>query len=162
MDLDLAATLESDLLAASIDALTPLDGSDPRVGAPSLTFVGHTTPAADCDLLSVHSNGWTFETGESCLVIPTLELVVTLWRCWPSVDGNGNPPSGPVITAAALDLAVDGQALVRELGRARLNGTLFPTANMGCTNVSFVDVTPLAPAGGLAGWTVTILVSGAP
>lgn len=149
------ADLLSDLLSTAVGLLTT---------PPERQLVVHGDDFAhDCEMLAVHVSSIGFGTiappngGRSCIVVPSVTLVVTLLRCWPTITTDG-APTAEAITTAAVALADDGSALA--LGFANCDG-LFPSVDqVSCDDVSFVPgLDPIAPEGGLAGWTFTLDVT---
>lgn len=165
---DLLADLATDLLAAAVESLTPDpdDAQDPRADPPARRLIAHNpgTFAWDCELVAVSLTGLVLETprpagvGSRCSVIPAAALVVTLLRCYPTVQGDLGIPDAEAITAASEQLAIDGAALAGGLMAMWAAGTLFPLAAIGCGKVTLGPLDPIGPSGGLAGWRFTVTV----
>lgn len=162
--------LLNDLLAAAVEVLTPDpdDGDDPRTPPPDRRYLAHGPDAFawDCELLAVHLLGIRLESDDpagvsrACVAMPVIDLAVTLLRCYPKAgDAGGIIPSAEDITAAAEVLAVDAAALAGGVADMWADGTLFPTAGVGCGKVTLSPgVTALGPEGGYAGWRLTLAV----
>lgn len=130
---------------------------------PTRTYHSHGPPAVDfCeeDMLAVYlDNPAVGEDGPSVRIaentgpvkrMPILRMCVELWRCVPTVDELGNPPTAAALLASADGLANDMWALDTYL---RANAaTLFPTGMAGTVVPNFSDPVPLPPHGKMAGW----------
>lgn len=164
MDPALGRQLATDLLNAAASALTPDGGDpdDPRTAPPDRQYVAHGLNFAwDCELLASSLVRVTLErqAGRGCAVIPVVSLAVTLLRCYPKAGDLGDEiPAASEIDQAAQVLAIDATALAGGLNDAWGSGDLFPSVpSIGCAQVTlFPGVEPLGPAGGLAGWRVTL------
>lgn len=149
--------LLDDLLAEAVNSLNTTDGADPP---PESQFVAQGTVAWDCDLLAVHlvrlEPKLLDPRAERCAIVHMARVAVTLLRCVPKVDDNGQPPSPAEMDTANRQLAVDGWALWKGLTRAWADGS-WPIG-IPCKNVKWGGLEPLAPSGGLAGWRVEATV----
>lgn len=164
MDPALLRSLTDDLLDAAVFVLTPSGDpyvDDQRTAPPAMQYVAHGLNFAwDCELVaaSIVAVRMERQAGHGCAVIPVATLAVTLLRCYPKAgDGGDNVPSSDEINAAARVLAVDAGALAGGLVDAWADGSLF--AAVPCSAVTIIPgIEPLGPAGGLAGWRVTLEV----
>lgn len=131
--------------------------------APALrSFVAHGPPALDCcDQLAVHvaTIGEAPTTGPTVLSpglrhtsgrVNLTTLIVTISRCHPVLDADGQPPKAAELTAAAALLNADAWALWN--GLYRMRDQLFAA----CDLVFFDGMVPLPPQGGCAGWALQI------
>ena len=121
---DTAQELAEELLGEAVDALV-CAGITP----PALQYVAHGIPPWDCELIAVNINPPQFfpldTSRSSCQVAPRLTFILTVVRCYPTQDENGNPPTGPVMNAAAAAINADLWVLMRTLARHTADGTLF-------------------------------------
>jgi hypothetical protein len=156
-------SLLDDLLDAAVAALTPVltDPGPQPSGAPGKVFVSQGPPVPECQdgQLSTHVAYVRFEGDRSgaCYVQPVYGLVVALYRCVPTVAGNGTLPTDEALTESAEGLAVDAQALVE-----RLVGdcaSTFPSLPQPCAAVTWLPgLLPARTEGGLGGWTLGLEV----
>lgn len=164
MDPALLRSLADDLLDAAVFALTPSGDpyvDDPRTAPPAAQYVAHGLNFAwDCELLAASVVGVRLErqAGRGCATIPVATLALTLLRCYPKAgDGGDAIPSSDEIDTAAKVLTVDAAALAGGLVDAWSDGSLFTAVP--CSAVTIIPgVEPLGPAGGYAGWRVTLEV----
>ena len=158
MRTDVVDDLLTDLLDAAVASLT-----DP----PDRQGKEHGAFAHDCEMLVVHVEGVTFDSlGQPSgayvrvATIPSVQLVVTLLRCWPTPEHGKTEPSMAAITAAAAGLAQDGAALTHGISSRWADGTLFPTAAVDADDVTLAPgLAPVGPEGALAGWTFSLSVN---
>lgn len=88
--------------------------------------------------------------------MPVVRLCIDLYRCVPTLDGQGVPPSAAALTTSADGLANDMWALDTYL---RVNqASLFPTGLGTEVIPNFSDPVPLNPLGGVGGWRWKIQV----
>jgi hypothetical protein len=151
-------TLAENVLDAAGDILA-------TTGSPEIerAFVSHGPPALDCcNQLAVHiaqigeaatqlgasilQPGLRHETGRVNLTA----LMITITRCHPVLDDEGDPPSPEELTEAAAMLNADAWALWSQL--YRLKDDLFAA----CDLVFFDASVPLPPQGGCAGWVMQV------
>lgn len=90
------------------------------------------------------------------LQMPIARFVVELWRCVPTIDSQGTPPTATALDTSASGLQIDIHALVTGLRLAQTGGTLFPGAGLGCGDPMFGDPVPLVPQGAMAGWRIRV------
>lgn len=155
----------SDLQDLAADVLDVAEQILAVTGGPPLvrSLVAHGAPALDCaDQLSVHvaNVGEALTQATDPLAaglrharpgrINLTGLIVTLTRCYPAVDGEGNLPGADDETAASATLNADGWALWNGLYRAR--DVLFAA----CDLVFFDGIVPLPPQGACAGYIMQI------
>lgn len=88
---------------------------------------------------------------------PVVDLVLRLFRCFPTLHDDGRPPEGADVDAAASGLAVDADVLWASFTDA-ICTSAFADSTYGCDNFSLVDMTPRAPKGGCAGVELTFRV----
>jgi hypothetical protein len=86
-------------------------------------------------------------------------FIATITRCVPtgfeSQTGTFTPPSPVDLTLAARQINADGWALWNHLFNAVQAGRLLTL----CDEVFWDAIIPVVPAGGCAGWTVTMRAS---
>lgn len=159
------ATL-TDILDTILDiALDSLDVTRTGHPEPDRVLVSHGPPVVDVcpgsgllaaylgpisDLQGGQSKG-RFQGGLR-EVVPNVQVNVELWRCVPTVDDRGRPPSPTALTDSAHDLATDAWCLDTAFYAAWLAGDLNPDDTVGSRSVTLGDLTPIAPSGGAAGW----------
>lgn len=133
-----------DLLAVAAGAL-----EDP----PERVFIG-TGPglAWDCEQLTARVGETTgkFQQGTTCLVGLDIDVHLTLIRCVPVVDDNGNPPSSGQLDEAGHSFVEEMEVLFEAV-----RGWSPPEPGQQAVIVSWI---PLGPEGGYAGgeWTVRV------
>ena len=148
-----AASDLNDLAADVLDACEQI--LEETAGPPARSYVSHELPALDCEQLTVHVTN----IGEATSQLPDplaagnrrsrvnlTGLVVTIVRCYPTVDDRGRAPTVAALNDASALLNGDAWALWNGLWRAR--GTLFAD----CDLVFFDGLAPLPAQGGFAGW----------
>lgn len=145
----------ADLLVLAADVLTNTDGAlDP----PDRQYVAHGRVAWDCEQLTVHVVNLIAEPqddrGANCNIVHRATIATTLVRCAPTPDDRGNPPSSADLDAFGLQMAADGGALWKGMTRATADGQ-WPVG-LPCRRVRWVNLQPLAPSGGFAGWQVNV------
>lgn len=146
--------MAAELLAAAAAALATTAS-----GAPGRQYVSISSPAYDCEQLTVHyaiADKAPFNpaagAGHHRLAGGSVNLVgfdVTVLRCVPVLDGSTNPPSPAELEAAALVHGVDGWTLWNYL-QSRLRDDslwgLWP-----CGELQMSPMLPINPQGGFAG-----------
>lgn len=87
---------------------------------PDRRYVAPGAPAMDCEQLTVHiervftnEGDVTFETAQPLRRapghgLPAATVIVSLYRCTPVQDDNGNPPSAAALELNAQELLADG------------------------------------------------------
>jgi hypothetical protein len=153
-DLHLAAV---ELLEASVNALDTIPSSEPTLdGAPERAFVAPGQPALDCcPQLTVHSTQSQFmapsvaplDQGRRPDRVNGPSFMVTIVRCIP----RGPEPAIADMEAAAEQVNADGWALWNHLFNLWGSGDLFTVCG-----VLNMDLQPLNPSGGCAGWRLTV------
>jgi hypothetical protein len=156
--------LQVELLDASVLVLA--------ADAPSRAFVTVANPVLEigegdcgCDQLTVHAttiNELTtlpFGPGAGTrhrqdFRVNLVGLAVTISRCVPTLDNNGNPPAPAESQAAAEQLSQDIWTLYNELWNLARDGELFTI----CEEVYFDGATPVPAQGGCAGWRLNLRV----
>lgn len=142
--------LAADVLEAAVEIL-----NSENAGAPDRAYVSHGPPALDCEQITVHvTNVGEAVTQTVDPLTPGVRknrvnltgLMVTVVRCYPTVDERGRPPKVDALNQAAALLNADAWALWNGLWRMR--GDLFAD----CDLVFFDGVAPIVPQGGFAGW----------
>jgi hypothetical protein len=157
--------LAHDLLDCALRGLDETRTGNPE---PERVFTHHGVPPVDCPQLTVH---WDPARGihgqaaiprqpvapKTCAVVWQGILVVQLWRCWVTMDDQGNPiaPADFSETTAALNR--DGWCLLTQVTGEHFAGTLFP--DVGCEQVTLGPLVPLNPTGQTAGWQMTVTVA---
>lgn len=154
--------LATELLNASTEALDTIPTYDPVLGgAPDRRFVAPGPVALDCcEQLAVHVAPIT--EGASAPELPAasfartnrVQLTVTISRCVPVPDGNGNPPPALAQEEAAQQINADKWALWNHLYNMIRDGDLFSR----CCDVIWGALTPLQPNGGCGGSRLAITV----
>lgn len=164
MNANLIAAMCSDLLAVTVQCYN-------AAGAPPIpeyqAVVHGLAPPADREQLTVACTQIGPQSTDprttECVVVPVAAFEVRVWRHWePTIDGQTpdsvHLPSVEEITEAALILARDA-ATVWGLVRKALDGALFPSVpTITCNLITPGTLTPLGPAGRLAGWRWTCTV----
>jgi hypothetical protein len=157
----MAVTDLQDLAEAVLDAAGDILAT---TGNPEITraFVSHGPPALDCcDQLAVHvANIGEAATQAGTVLQPGLRhafarvnltaLMITVTRCHPVLDGDGDPPTAAELNEAAAMLNADAWSLWTQL--FRMQDTLFAA----CDLVFFDGIIPLPPQGGCAGYVMAI------
>lgn len=93
-----------------------------------------------------------------CTSKTVAELHLTLYRCVPTMQEDGTPPTTAELDASGRGLAVDGWVIWRAILNGWSDGTLFE--DIGCQVIDLSrGAVNLPPLGGLAGWDVTVLVT---
>lgn len=167
----MAGTGPSDLydtMVELLDASVLVLGTD----APSRSFVTIANPVLEigegdcgCEQLTVHATtineGTTLPFGLGAGTRPRQDfrinligMAVTITRCVPTLDNNGNPPSVASSTAAAEQASQDIWTLYNELWNMVRAGDLFEV----CKEVYFDGATPVPAQGGCAGWRLNLRV----
>lgn len=164
--------LADDLLAEALDGL-----AESRTGhaPPSRTYVSHGEPADDTGLLSCEADGQLTVhvdedagiepifrrdsnlPGTQCAFAPYARFCVTLYRCVPTIDDQGNAPNAAELDASARDLNIDAWCLFTYLATLWGNGDLFG-GMFACKDVEWEGMTPIHPRGGAAGWRICFRV----
>jgi hypothetical protein len=157
----MAASDLQDLAEAVLDASAQILA---ETGNPEIErqFVSHGPPALDCcNQLAVHvaqigeaatqagtvlQPGLRHETGRVNLTT----LMITVTRCHPVLEDDGQPPPPADLTEASAMLNADAWALWTQL--YRMKDTLFAA----CDLVFFDGSVPLPPQGACAGWVMQI------
>lgn len=146
-----------ELLDEANSALELYEGAE---APPERSYVAQGAVAWDCDQLTVHlvriRPKLLDSRSAACAVVLVATYAVTLLRCVPGPDDNGNPPSADELNVANQQLAVDGEALLKSLTRAWAQGS-WP-AGVPCRRVEWGALEPLAPSGKLAGWRLEVSV----
>ena len=167
MTVSYLADVAVELLDAATDALVQATtGHAP----PSEAWVSHAAPVSDycCDggqvtvhLASLdHEPFGTFNTeppSQNCASTPTARYVITVRRCYPSLDTTGKAPTPSAMDDASAMLLADLWAILTELYDRRAAGTLFSAPTL-CADVEIGVAEPEEPQGGCAGWTVPVAV----
>lgn len=162
LDLD---TFAHALLGVSVDALDTIPNYDATLaGAPDRRFVSPGQPVLDCcadGQLTVNAilindanttpgglaAGKRYVDGR----INHVTFLVTIARCIPVADAQGNPPAVADLEAAASQTNADAWALWNHL--FNVSDTLVSL----CGEVFFDGMRPLAPSN-CAGWTAIVRV----
>jgi hypothetical protein len=157
-----------DLQVELLDAAVLVLGTD----APTRAFVTVANPVLEigegdcgCDQLIVHATNITeaatvpFSLGigtrpRQDFRINLPGLTVTISRCVPTLDNNGNPPAPADSQAAAEQLSGDIWTLYNELWNMVRAGELFEL----CKEVYFDGAVPIPASGGCAGWRLNLRV----
>ena len=156
--------LATEVLSGAFDALETIPIVAPGFdGAPDRYFVSPGEPAFDCcPQLTVHVSSITDRpttlttTGRSCAAsVSLVGLVVTIVRCVPVPDDQGNPPSMEAMCEAAFQTEMDGWALWNHLYSMWCADMLFSL----CGEVFWDGMRAINPAGGCSGWTLSLRVS---
>lgn len=152
-DLDSAAL---ELLTAAVEALDSIpsfSGLDSLSGAPSRAFVSPGRPAADCEQLTVHAQRVAGTPADQKDARQnSVTFVVTLYRCVPKPDASMKAPRPEALEASAAQLNADGWALWNHIFEKIRAGDLFAK----CPPIIWDGMDALEPAGGAAGWRLTI------
>lgn len=165
MDLDWLAAAADDLLDRAAAALTPAGGADPRTAPPEHRYVTTGPIAWDCPAgqLTVHVDAAQLIANPGsppCGGRPEATFTVTLLRCaaMANLDGTSFPPAATLDTEGRGRL-VDGWALLAGLTGDWTAGQLLPSLpHLDCTTVTWGPMQAVGPAGGLAGWSLTLTV----
>ncbi len=156
---DLAQAL-LDACAEALDTIPSFDAA--LLGAPDRQFVAAGLPVWDCcEQLVVHVVG-IGEADTSPGGLPAgkryvygrinhVLLNATITRCV-TVDASGGPAPVAALAADGIQHNADGWALWNHLFNLQSSG-LFLTL---CDEVFFEGITAAAPAGGCAGWVVSV------
>lgn len=160
--------IATDILNASLNGLADACTGNPP---PERTYVSHGPSAVDaCEntngQLSVYLDRLEMRPagvqargvpgGFQCQVMPIARFVVELFRCVPVPNDRGVPPTDEALNDSAADLLIDAWSIVTFLITERANGDLIP--EIGCDGVGIGFLTPVAPQGGVAGWTFNVEV----
>ena len=165
------ATMGDALLQAAADALVAATTGHP---APSSVYLSHDKPSlldhcCDDGVLTVHLEFSEHDTpfiagqlslgspagGRPCAVQFQPNWVITLGRCSPTFDPDGEVPTVATLDAAAEDLLVDLWAIITELYDRSFDCTLFPGMTQ-CQDFRILSTNPLPPEGGCAGWEIRV------
>lgn len=123
---------------------------------PERQYIAHGKPAVDCEQLVVYVSRLyaglpaAEQPGIICEPIRVIEVAIEAHRCYPVLDGGGNPPDADTLTAASLALASDSWVI----RRAAEQFTMLGVANKGIGALQ-----PIEPEGGFAGCTQLIGLS---
>lgn len=144
-------------------------------------------PGCPDSLLEVHHNQ-AFQAAGNAFGRPTLEagfgnpaaveLIIRLWRCWPTVTGDGLPATVDT-DAASEGLDADLECIWAALAQAVCTGAVsitppatvevpvpdpvvFPLTTPGCKEIALADTKPLAPRGGRAGFEIRLVAGWRP
>jgi len=127
---------------------------------PESAILSHGAPAVDigvCSLLAVYLQSVTPHqlnsnprVTEGCAIVPQGRFAFQTWRCAPAAM----PPGADTITAASLASLTDALAIWDGVVFRRGNGTLLPDGPS--AKSALVSLTPLGPAGGMAGWQLLL------
>jgi len=157
-----------DLMNELLDASVLVLGTD----VPSRAFVTVANPVLEigqgdcgCDQLTVHATtineATTLPFGLGAgtrqrqdFRVNLIGLAVTITRCVPTLDNNGNPPSVASSDAAAQQASQDIWTLWNELWNMARDNELFTV----CEEVYFDGATPVVAQGGCAGWRLSLRV----
>ena len=152
-----------EVLAHAVDGLDSARTGNP---APARVLIAHGPPAVDaCEddgLLAAYYDGIDVEyLGRSgppgnCAAIAAANVVIEVWRCYPTVTDQGDPPDPTDENAAAVALAADAWCLLTYITIQALGGTLVSGA--GCGNVTLGSLEVLEPEGGVAGIRLPVTV----
>lgn len=165
----MAGTGPTDLHALAVEfkdvcvaALDTIPTADPTLsGAPDRTFVSPGTPVADCcEQLAVVVNPLAARAAQpgAKAMINIVTLVAVATRCIPTGVGEGQTYRAPKATeleAAARQIDADGWALWNHVQNAMRDGSFLGQ----CDVKEFLAMQQLAPAGGCAGWQLTVQAS---
>jgi hypothetical protein len=167
-DVTALESLADSLLAASVEALDtiPLEDGTLDGAPPERSFVSPHIPALDCcPQLTVHipdvteapvtPGGLAAGRRATSMRMNWIGLQVTIVRCVPVVDGNGNLPTIIQLEDASRQIAADGWALWNHIYNLIRAGDLFSY----CGEVHWLGLRPIGPEGGCAGWTLSFQVS---
>lgn len=156
--------LAVEFLAAMVESLDTIPAYEAGLeGAPARAFVSPGTPVWDCcDQIAIHppliQQGGTapggLAAGKRHLTgtINHVTLLGTATRCIPTIDDLGRAPTPDALQASAEQLNADGWALWNHLYNLQSSGLLLSL----CDQVFFDGINAVVPAGGCAGWTVTV------
>ena len=150
------------LLAAAAAGLASATTGRP---VPSTQIVSHGAPPLDwcCDdgMLTVHVADVTHNQQYKndlqqvpCGVEPRVQFVITVARCWPTMDQQGNL-SPALVDAAAQDQLEDLWCLLTEVYDRAAAKTLFP-GQITCGDVEVGAAVPVNAEGGCAGWEIPL------
>ena len=170
-DLHLFATTFLNECASALDSIPTLVPGQGLLGAPERQFVSPGLPVWDCcEQLAVHATPMTeadttpggLDAGRRSARqarINHASYVATITRCVPtgelSAGGTYTAPDTVDLTLAARQINADGWALWNRLFNAVYAGRLLTL----CDEVFWDAIIPVVPAGGCAGWTVTMRAS---
>jgi hypothetical protein len=158
--------LAEELLVACEGALASVPAALPGLdGAPERSFVTFGEPALDCcpqltvtvDALSEMATqpaGLAAGTRHRSARLSQALLIVTLVRCVPIPDENGDPPPVAELAASAQQLHADGWALWNRIYNLLAAGALLSA----CSHVDWDGMRRLGPQGGCAGWRLTLRI----
>lgn len=152
----------------SIPILVPGQG---LIGAPERRFVSPGLPVWDCcEQLAVHAAPMNeadttpsgLDAGRRSARFARINhpsFIATITRCVPTAEmsssGSVKLPGTVDLTMAARQINADGWALWNRLFNAVYAGRLLTL----CDEVFWDAIIPVVPAGGCAGWTVTMRAS---
>lgn len=156
--------------AAALDAAA--DAGLGVAGAPARQVLAISQPVFDfgaCEQLavSVSPSVRIAETGEqstlalgvACHGLTVVGLRVWLTGCVPTVDDAGHAPTAAALNASTVPLLGQGWALYCGLRNRRRSGDIFPPTTDGPKrSCSVGPLVPLDTRGGVAGWTIDVLV----
>jgi hypothetical protein len=135
-------------------------------GAPDVSYLAHSIPAIDCEQLTVevlslgdHPLPATTTLSPGRRLTAAINVVgfrVTIARCVPVLDEQGNPPPPDEIQAAAERLHQDLFAIWTRVRTAQKAGELFGGL---CDHLFYDGAFPLEESGGYAGYTIDFRVS---
>lgn len=135
------------------------------VDLPERRLVVPGLPAWDCELLAVQLERQFSHAGNIAaeVVEPTSAaagfamrgalFAITLLRCVPTVDDDGNPPPVDAEEDAAHKVLVDSQLMLNVLVVAVRAGDI-----AGCNSLAFVEWVSAGPDGGLGGGTLRVRI----
>ena len=137
-------------------------------GAPPRRYVSPGPPAWDCELVAVHVGGPVVaptSSGPGALAeghrlqatgqVNIIDLVATILRCVPVMKADGSAPVASSVTDASRVTLSDLWTIWNHIAHGRREGTLFDGK---CRDVTMDPAVTLAPAGGFAGWQVSVRV----
>lgn len=135
------------------------------VDLPDRQLVTPGLPAWDCDMLAVQvEREFSYSGNLAQEVIEPLtqgvafamrgaQLGITLVRCVPVPDEEGNPPTAANEQASAELILTDSQRMLNVLVAAVRNGDIG-----GCNSVAFMEWVALGPEGGLGGGLLRVRI----
>lgn len=91
------------------------------------------------------------------LIVAWGQFVITLFRCVPTMNDKGTPPSPDDLTQSAAGLSRDMWALMQGLYVAMHSHSLY-TGQIAANDVNIGLVHPLTPSGGYAGFEVRLAI----
>jgi hypothetical protein len=145
------------------EAETRLDNAGRPVPARRYVHAGQT--AWDCDQLTVEITrvfagqpgveGLGLEDRESCVGLRTVEYLVELVRCFPTLNAAGAAPTMTALDYASQEIATDGWIIVQGLADAAAAGSIADTA---CDDVAIGTLLFPEPQGAMVGIKLPIQV----